>query len=232
VLNALQTVVSREVDPLDAAVLTIGKIRGGHRYNATADRVTLEGTVRTFQPETKETIKERFHSIVSGVAASLGAVARISYWDGYPAAINSPEWAERVRTTARQLLGLDATPEIEPSLGGEDFGRFLQKYPGAYFRLGTADRNAKEEKKPLARSPGTRHRESLRGRRSRAPRGAIGRPAPPVGRGRRARRGPRSPPGPSRPRRPPFRGAPGRGRGAGGRPAAPPNATGSARLPV
>jgi len=146
VLNALQTVVSREVDPLDAAVLTIGKIRGGHRYNAIADRVTLEGTVRTFQPETKETIKERFHSIVSGVAASLGAVARISYWDGYPAAINSPEWAERVRTTARQLLGLDATPEIEPSLGGEDFGRFLQKYPGAYFRLGTADRNAKEKK--------------------------------------------------------------------------------------
>jgi metal-dependent amidase/aminoacylase/carboxypeptidase family protein len=76
-------------------------------------------------------------------------VARISYWDGYPAVINSPEWAERVRTTARQLLGLDATPEIEPSLGGEDFGRFLQKYPGAYLRLGTADRNAKEEKKQL-----------------------------------------------------------------------------------
>jgi amidohydrolase len=147
VINALQTVVSREVDPLDAAVLTVGKIRGGHRYNAIADRVTLEGTVRTFRPETKETVEKRLHSIVSGVAGSMGAAARISYWDGYPAAINSPEWAERVRTTAHQLLGPDATPEIEPSLGGEDFGRFLQEYPGAYFRLGTADENAKGKKR-------------------------------------------------------------------------------------
>lgn len=137
VINALQTVVSREVDPLDAAVLTVGKIWGGRRYNAIADRVTLEGTVRTFKPETKETVKERFHSIVGGVARSMGAAARINYRDGYPAVVNSPEWADLVRATARELLGPDAAPEIEPSLGGEDFGRFLQEYPGAYFRLGT-----------------------------------------------------------------------------------------------
>lgn len=147
VINALQTVVSREVDPLESAVLTIGKIRGGTRYNAIADRVTLEGTVRTFRPETKETVKGRFHSIVTGIAEAMGATARIKYHDGYPAAINDPVWAERVAETARGLLGDGATPEIEPSLGGEDFGRFLLEYPGAYLRLGTAGPDEQEKRR-------------------------------------------------------------------------------------
>jgi metal-dependent amidase/aminoacylase/carboxypeptidase family protein len=68
----------------------------------------------------------------------MEASVRIRYLDGYPATMNTPEWAERVRKTAQELLGDGATPEIEPSLGGEDFGRFLLEYPGAYFRLGTA----------------------------------------------------------------------------------------------
>lgn len=147
VINSLQTILSRDVDPLRSAVLTIGKIRGGYRYNAIADTVTLEGTIRSFHPETKETIKDRFHSIVKGVATSMEATAHIKYWDGYPATINTPEWAERVRKTAQALLGEDATPQIEPSLGAEDFGRFLLEYPGAYFRLGTAKPNAKEQKR-------------------------------------------------------------------------------------
>jgi metal-dependent amidase/aminoacylase/carboxypeptidase family protein len=77
----------------------------------------------------------------------MEASARIKYWDGYPATVNTPEWAERVRKTAQDLLGHDATPEIEPSLGGEDFGRFLLDYPGAYFRLGTASSDAPEKKR-------------------------------------------------------------------------------------
>jgi amidohydrolase len=147
VINSLQTVVSRDVDPLRSAVLTVGKIRGGTRYNAIAQKVTLEGTIRTFSPDTKETVKERFHTIVRGVAESMEASARIKYMDGYPATVNTPEWAERVRKTAQGLLGEDATPEIEPSLGGEDFGRFLLDYPGAYFRLGTAFPNEPEKRR-------------------------------------------------------------------------------------
>src|SRR5215208_3097941 len=92
VINSLQTVVSRDVDPLRSAVLTIGKIRGGTRYNAVAQRATLEGTIRTFGSETKETVKERFHSLVGGVAESMEASAHIKYWDGYPATVNTPEW--------------------------------------------------------------------------------------------------------------------------------------------
>jgi amidohydrolase len=147
VINSLQTIVSRDVDPLRSAVLTVGKIRGGTRYNAVAEKVTLEGTIRTFGPQTKETVKDRFYSIVGGVAEAMEASAHIKYWDGYPATINTPRWAERVRKTAQELLGPDATPEIEPSLGGEDFGRFLLEYPGAYLRLGTAPSNAEENKR-------------------------------------------------------------------------------------
>jgi amidohydrolase len=147
VINSLQTVVSRDVDPLKSAVLTVGKIRAGTRYNAIAQRATLEGTIRTFSPDTKETVKERFHTIVEGVARSMEASARIEYMDGYPATVNTPEWADRVRKTAQDLLGEDATPEIEPSLGGEDFGRFLLDYPGAYFRLGTASPNDPEKRR-------------------------------------------------------------------------------------
>ncbi len=147
VINSLQTIVSRDVDPLRSAVLTVGKIRGGTRYNAIARNVSLEGTIRTFSPDTKERVKERFHTIVTGVAESMEASARIKYLDGYPATVNTPEWADRVRKTAQNLLGEDATPEIDPSLGGEDFGRFLLEYPGAYFRLGTASPHDPEKRR-------------------------------------------------------------------------------------
>ena len=147
VINSLQTIVSRDVDPLRSAVLTVGKIRGGTRYNSIAQKATLEGTIRTFSPDTKERVKERFHAIVTGVAGSMEASAHIKYLDGYPATINTPEWAERVRKTAQDLLGEDATPQIESSMGGEDFGRFLQEYPGAYFRLGTASPNSSEKRR-------------------------------------------------------------------------------------
>ena len=147
IINSLQTVVSRDVDPLKSAVLTVGKIRAGTRYNAIAQRAILEGTIRTFSPGTKETVKERFHTIVRGVAGSMEASARIRYLDGYPATVNTPEWADRVRKTAQDLLGEGATPEIEPSLGGEDFGRFLLEYPGAYFRLGTASPDSSEKRR-------------------------------------------------------------------------------------
>ena len=147
VINALQSIISRNVNPLRSAILTIGKIEGGHRYNAIAEKVKLEGTIRTFRPETKEEVKGRFYSIVEGVAASMGATAHIQYWDGYPATINTPEWSERVRETARELLNADATPDVAPSLGGEDFSRFLLEYPGAYYWLGVASPDAEERKR-------------------------------------------------------------------------------------
>ncbi|MDQ0253118.1 amidohydrolase [Evansella vedderi] len=138
VISSLQTIVSRNVNPIHSAVLTIGKIEGGSRYNVIADKVVLEGTIRTYTQETKNVVKERFHDIVYGVSKTMGAHATIQYFDGYPATVNTPHWAEHVKKTARQLYGDKAAPDVEPCLGGEDFSRFLLKYPGAYFWLGTA----------------------------------------------------------------------------------------------
>ncbi|WP_221567232.1 M20 family metallopeptidase [Alkalihalobacillus sp. TS-13] len=147
VINQLQTIVSRNVDPLSAAVLTIGKIEGGYRYNVIADEVLVDGTVRTLDKDTRERIKNRFYKIVEGTTEAMGGTAEIEFIKGYPATINTPEWAQHVRSTAQNLFGEKATPDLDPSLGGEDFSRFLLQYPGAFFWLGTKPKNS--QPKPL-----------------------------------------------------------------------------------
>ncbi|GAA0469614.1 M20 family metallopeptidase [Alkalibacillus silvisoli] len=146
VINALQTIVSRNANPFDPAVITVGKVEGGYRYNVVADEVTLEGTVRTQSNEMKDKVKRRFHEVVEGVTDSMNASVDIEYLDGYPATVNTPKWAERVRETAVNLYGEESVPHVTPSLGGEDFGRFLLQYPGVYFWLGTS---VGEGQKPL-----------------------------------------------------------------------------------
>ncbi|WP_062354152.1 M20 metallopeptidase family protein [Bacillus kwashiorkori] len=136
-INQLQTIVSRNVDPLDSAVITVGKITGGDRYNVIAEKVVLEGTIRTFKNEVKSLVKSRFYNIVEGTAKIHGANVEIDYFDGYPATMNTPKWADVVKKAADNALGNDATPEVNPSLGGEDFARFLEKYEGAFFWLGS-----------------------------------------------------------------------------------------------
>ncbi|PYZ92702.1 carboxypeptidase [Salipaludibacillus keqinensis] len=138
VITGLQTLVSRNTDPLESAVVTIGKIQGGTRYNVIAEEVTLEGTVRTYKNDVKTMIKQKMSEIAEGIATSMGATAEVKYLDGYPATMNSERWASLVKSTAQQTLGEEATPDIQPSMGGEDFGKFLLKYPGAYYWLGTA----------------------------------------------------------------------------------------------
>ncbi|MGM0754116.1 MAG: M20 metallopeptidase family protein [Bacillota bacterium] len=144
-ITQLQTIVSRNTDPIDSAVLTIGKIEGGYRYNVIADEVKLEGTIRTFKPEVKEMVKGRFHSIIEGVGKSFGAHMTIDYLDGYPATVNTPQWADEVRNSAQKVLGEEAAPVVSPSLGGEDFSRFLKKYPGAFYWLGTSVKDTEQQ---------------------------------------------------------------------------------------
>ncbi len=149
VVTMLQTIVSRNVNPVDAAVVTIGKIEGGYRYNVIADSVTLEGSIRTYKKQVKEVVKKRFHEVVNHAAKAMGSTADIEYIDGYEATINTPEWAEVVRNCAQHVLNSrDATPEVDPSLGGEDFSRFLHQYPGAFFWLGSG-MEGREIQKPL-----------------------------------------------------------------------------------
>ncbi|WP_431802547.1 M20 metallopeptidase family protein [Halobacillus andaensis] len=148
IISALQTIVSRSVNPLESAVVTVGRIEGGYSYNVIPDEVTFEGTIRTFKPEVKEKVKQRFHTIIEQTAEAFDAVSEIRYFDGYPATINSPEWAAQARTTVEKILGEQAAPEIDPALAGEDFSRFLLNYPGAFIWLGTQIEDA-DNQKPL-----------------------------------------------------------------------------------
>ncbi|MDQ0205348.1 M20 metallopeptidase family protein [Alkalicoccobacillus murimartini] len=146
ILSSLQTIVSRNVDPLESAVVTIGTITGGDRYNVIANQVTLEGTVRTFSEDVKQKVKKNLKKISQHVAEGMGATATVHYQDGYPATVNTPEWAAFAEKELIDLYGEQASPHVLPSLGGEDFGRYLLKYPGAYYWLGTAIPERKVQK--------------------------------------------------------------------------------------
>lgn len=136
VAQALQTVVSRNLNPLDAGVVTIGKIEAGTRYNVIADEAVLEGTVRSFRPEVRDLLEKRIREIAELVTQSMGARSKITYRRGYPVLQNDPEAVKLVRKTATDLLGSEALPPIEPSLTAEDFAVYLEHFPGAFFWLG------------------------------------------------------------------------------------------------
>lgn len=147
-ISSLQSVVSRNINPLESAVVTIGTINGGYRYNVIADNVELKGTVRTYSKTAKNTVKRRMENLVRGFETAYEVEIDFKYVDGYDATINTPEWAGLVRESAVDRLGLDAVPEVAPSMAGEDFSRFLAEIPGAFYWLGCAKEGA-ESSKPL-----------------------------------------------------------------------------------
>ncbi|GAA3733156.1 hypothetical protein GCM10022378_21750 [Salinicoccus jeotgali] len=138
IVTAIQTIVSRNADPFDPAVVTIGKFNAGSQYNVIAETALLEGTIRTQSATMKHKVKKRFFEVVENVSAAMGAEVEIEYFDGYPATVNDRKWAGQVHTTLSGLYGEKALPDLKPSLGGEDFSRFLQNYPGVYYWLGSS----------------------------------------------------------------------------------------------
>ena len=136
VINALQTIVSRQVSPRDAAVVTIGTIHGGDRYNVIANSVKLEGTSRNLNPEVRNKMPERIGQIAKGVAESMGGSCEVEYFKGYAPTVNDPAMFELVHGVMRQVIG-DGTnlPEM-PALGGEDFSFYCERIPCAFFWLG------------------------------------------------------------------------------------------------
>lgn len=136
-ITNLQTIVSRGVDPLEAAVLTIGKIEGGSARNIIGNQVILEGTIRTYHPEIRKKMKNRLFAITNHIADMYNNEVDIEFHDGYPATINTPKWAQLARKSAQKLFGNGATPEVDPVLAAEDFSRFLEEVPGAFIWLGS-----------------------------------------------------------------------------------------------
>lgn len=137
VVTALQSIVARNVSPLESAVLTIGKIEGGRASNILCDRVTLTGTLRTANRELREKMRKRVESIARGISEGMGQTASVTVSEGYAALVNDANHAERVLSVARRLLGAENVfVKAAPSMGGEDFSYFLEKAPGAFFHLG------------------------------------------------------------------------------------------------
>ena len=137
VVSGLQSIVSRTVAPLDAAVVTIGTIRGGYRYNVIADRVELEGTVRTLEPETQDALPGLIERTASGIARALGGDCTVRYVKGYPPTVNDPELFRLAAASIRGSLGEACLVEPEkPDLGGEDFSFFARERPGLMAWLG------------------------------------------------------------------------------------------------
>ena len=136
-VQALQTIVSRNTNPLESTVVTIGKINGGHNFNIIADKVTLSGTARAYTEENRTLIKTRMADIIDGVAKTYNAEILFDYEDGYPPTINHSEPAEKVLKAAEKVVGEKAgMPYL--SMGGEDFSHYLQKIPGCFFFVGSA----------------------------------------------------------------------------------------------
>ncbi|HVP90828.1 MAG TPA: amidohydrolase [Terriglobales bacterium] len=136
IVQALQTVVSRAVDPTDPAVVTIGTIQGGARTNIIADKVTLGGTVRALSDGNRKKIPPLMEAIVKGICEMSGATYEFEYKPLYPAVYNNPELAATMIPALVQLLGRDKVVDWKPQLIAEDFSFFAQKVPGFYFFLG------------------------------------------------------------------------------------------------
>ena len=136
VLSAFQTIVSRNVSPLDAAVLSIGTIRGGCRYNVIADEVVMEGTVRTLSPKVQDMMPERIRQVACGIAESFGATAEVRYVKGYPPLLNDPAVTATIRGALLEVGGARVLDVEHPAMGGEDFSFFARVVPSAFLWLG------------------------------------------------------------------------------------------------
>jgi amidohydrolase len=141
VITALQTIVSRSISPLDAGVITLGKINGGTKENIIADQVILSGTMRTLEPKTRSLMKERIQTIVTGTCEGMGGHCMIEFEAGYPPVINHDEVMRVIEANARQFLGKEQLIYKEqPSMGVEDFSFFSQYAPGAFYYLGCGNK--------------------------------------------------------------------------------------------
>ena len=137
IVTALQTIASRNVNPLDQVVLSITQIHGGDTWNVIPTEVKLRGTVRTFRQEVQDMVESTMHRIVTGIASALGGSAELRYERRYPATINTPLETEWASATAAEIAGDDhVDTNVAPCMGSEDFAFLLQKRPGCYLWAG------------------------------------------------------------------------------------------------
>lgn len=137
IITTLQTIVSRNVGPLDSCVITIGVIKGGSKYNVISDEVYMEGTCRNLNPDVRNSIPGRMEKIIKGVAEGMGGTADFKYDFCYSPTVNDPEMFEKACATIKRTVGEEnlVIPE-RSALGGEDFSFYTEKVPAAFAWLG------------------------------------------------------------------------------------------------
>lgn len=137
VIQGLGHIINRQIDPLEAATLSIGNIQGGERYNVIAREVLLDGTVRTLSEKIRRQIAKKVERTIAGIAASQGGSYTLDYQYGYPVLSNWAEPTDLITIAAQQVLDNEQIhSDVQPVLAAEDFGRYLEKVPGAFFWLG------------------------------------------------------------------------------------------------
>jgi amidohydrolase len=140
IINALQSIVARNVDPLEAAVVSVCMFQSGFTDNVIPQHATLKGTARAFTKEVGELLRRRINDIVEGTARLYGATAKVTYKNGYPVLVNHERETEFAASVAREIVGNDKVDmNVPPRMAAEDFSFMLNERPGAFIWVGNGD---------------------------------------------------------------------------------------------
>jgi amidohydrolase len=139
VISALQNIVSRNINALESAVVTVTSMIGGEAFNVIPEAVELRGTIRTFKPEIREIVLERFDQIASGVSEAMGCRAEVELIPVTPAVVNDPDLAKQVFEVAKEVYPQAEISTDERTMGSEDMSFMMEDIPGCYFFVGSAD---------------------------------------------------------------------------------------------
>ena len=139
-ISAIQSIVSRNVDPLEPAVVSITQFHAGSTHNIIPQTAQLNGTARSLSPQVRDLLEKRLHEVVEGTAALYGAKAKLTYERGYPSVINHAAQTDFAASVAREVAGKDrVSVDMAPVMGGEDFAFMLEARPGAFIFVGNGD---------------------------------------------------------------------------------------------
>ena len=137
-VSAIQSIVSRNINPNEPAVVTVGKFDGGTAHNIIPEKVEMLGTIRTFSRETSLRIADRIEALTKGIAEGMGGSYQFTMNEGYPAVVNTEWCAEKIAEVGSSLKGNDHVLRLDqPIMAGEDFSFYQQHFPGAFFFLGS-----------------------------------------------------------------------------------------------
>jgi amidohydrolase len=136
IVNALQRIVSRQMNPLSPTVVTVGSFHSGTTFNIISEEARLSGTTRTFDPDIWKSWPQRIDTVVKGICQAMGATYALDYQAGYPVTANDAWMAGEIKTVAASVVGPDNVVEPEPTMGGEDMSFYLERSKGCFFFLG------------------------------------------------------------------------------------------------